>query len=79
MKQPMSTEEPVKENIFVETKAEEEAKATPIVFSNTGVVFIKGGQIVNCDEMTVADILVEDGKITAVAEDLEIPFKLGCC
>ena len=73
MMQPVSTEERVKETQFVETKADEEAEATHFFSSDTGVVFIKGGQVVNCDEMTVADILVEDGKITAVGEDLEIP------
>ena len=69
----VSPEEPVKETEFVERNAEEDAEATPFFFSNTGVVFIKGGQVVNCDQMTVADILVEDGKITAVRENLEIP------
>ena len=74
MMQPVSPEEPVKETQFVETTAEVEAEATPFCSSNTGVVFIKGGQVVNSDEMTVADILVEDGKITAVGEDLKAPL-----
>ena len=73
MWQPLSPEKPVKENIFVETEAEEEVGATPFFSSHTGIVFIKGGNVVNFDEMTVADILVEDGKITAVGEDLDIP------
>jgi len=73
MWQPLSPDEPVKESLFVETKAEDEVGATPFFSSETGIVIIKGGQVVNCDEMTVADVLVEDGKITAVGEDLDIP------
>jgi len=73
MWQPLSPVEPVKESVFVETKAEEEVGATPFFSSDTGVILIKGGTVVNCDEMTVADVLVEDGKISAVGEDLEIP------
>ena len=59
--------------LCVETEAEEEVGATPFFSSDTGIVIIKGGQVVNCDEMTVADVLVEDGKVIAVGEDLEIP------
>ena len=73
MWQPLSPDEPVKESLFVETKADDEVEATPFFSSETGIVVIKGGQVVNCDEMTVADVLVEDGKITAVGEDLDIP------
>jgi len=73
MWQPLSPDEPVKESLFVETKAEDEVEATPFFSCETGIVFIKGGQVVNCDEMTVADVLVEDGKIKALGENLDIP------
>ena len=61
------------EEVFVEKKSGLATDATPFYSSDTGVVFIKGGTVVNCDSIAVADILVEDGKITAVGEDLEIP------
>ena len=61
------------EEVFVERKSELATDATPFYSSDKGVVFIKGGTVVNCDSIAVADILVEDGKITAVGEDLEIP------
>ena len=61
------------EAVFVERSPKGMTEATPFVSSDTGVVLIKGGTVVNCDSMAVADILVEDGKITAVGEDLEIP------
>jgi len=73
MWQPVSPAEPIKETPFVETKAEEEVRATPFFSCETGTVVIKGGQVVNCDKITIEDVLVEDGKITAVGEDLEIP------
>ena len=73
MSEPGPPEGPVKESHFVETRAEDEHEAIPFFSSNTGVIVIKGGKVVNCDEMTVADILVEDGKISAVGEDIEIP------
>jgi dihydropyrimidinase len=65
--------EPVKEYLTVETKAEDEVGATPFFSSDSGVILIKGGTVVNCEEMSVADVLVDAGKITAVGEDLEIP------
>ena len=34
---------------------------------------IKGGNIVNSDGENIADVLVEDGKITAVGDEIEIP------
>ena len=57
----------------MEDKAEEEVGATPFFSSESGVILIKGGTVVNCEEITVADVLVEDGKISAVGDDLEIP------
>ena len=64
----------VKEEYIVETRSEEEVPVAASFFSSTTeVIVIKGGKVVNCDEMTVADILVEDGKISAVGEDIEIP------
>ena len=51
----------------------DEVEATPFFNCNTGIIVIKGGQVVNCDSMVVADVLVEDGKIRAVSQDLDIP------
>ena len=69
MWQPLYPEESVEENLFVVTEADEDVGATPFFSSDTGIVFIKGGNVVNTDEMTIADILVEDGKISAVGEE----------
>ena len=51
----------------------DEVEATPFFNCNTGIIVIKGGQVVNCDSMVMADVLVEDGKIRAVSQDLDIP------
>ena len=34
---------------------------------------IRGGTVVNHDKAEVADVLVQDGKIVAVGQDLELP------
>ena len=34
---------------------------------------IRGGTVVNHDKAKVADVLVQDGKIVAVGQDLELP------
>ena len=47
--------------------------ATPFFTKDTGVVLIKGGNVVNSEEENVADILIEDGKITAIGDEIEIP------
>ena len=69
----LSQEFTVDESPFVETKVVDEVEATPFFSSSTGIVLIKRGKVVNCNEMTVKDVLIEDGKITAICEDLEIP------
>ena len=63
---------PVTEPIFVEDTVDS-VTATPFFSQDTGVVLIKGGDVVNCEETSTADVLVVDGKITAVGEDLDIP------
>ena len=47
--------------------------ATPFFSKDTGVVLIKGGNVVNSEGENIADVLVEDGKITAVGDEIEIP------
>ena len=54
----LSQEVTVDESPFVETKVVDEVEATPFFSSTTGIVLIKGGQVVNCNEMTMADVLV---------------------
>ena len=34
---------------------------------------IRGGTVVNHDKAEVADVLVQDGKIVAVGQDLDLP------
>ena len=38
---------------------------------------IRGGTVVNHDKAEVADVLVQDGKIVAVGQDLELPQVQG--
>lgn len=64
---------PVTEPIFVEDCVDSQATATPFFSQDTGVVLIKGGEVVNCDDTCTADVLVVDGKIAAVGEDIDIP------
>ena len=47
--------------------------ATPFFSQDTGVVLIKGGNVVNSDGANIVDVLVEDGKITTVGDEIEIP------
>ena len=47
--------------------------ATPFFTRDTGVIVIKGGTVVNVDGEVSADVLVEDGKITMVGDEIEIP------
>ena len=63
----------VTEPEFVEDSVDSQVTATPFFSQNTGVVLIKGGEVVNCEETITADVLVVDGKITAVGADIEIP------
>ena len=51
----------------------DEVSATPFYTSDTGVIVIKGGKIVNHDNIVTADVLIEEGKITALGDNLEIP------
>ena len=64
---------PVEEPDFVEDSVDSQVTATPFFSQNTGVVLIKGGEVVNSEETITADVLVVDGKITAVGADIEIP------
>ena len=36
-------------------------------------MILQGGTIVNDDNMEVGDVVIEDGKIVQVGEDLEVP------
>merc|ERR1712223_1059683 len=38
-----------------------------------GAILIKGGTVVNDDKMEIADVIIEDGKIAQVGQDLEAP------
>ena len=64
----------IQEPLFEETVTDSGGlTATPFFSKDTGVVLIKGGNIVNSDGENIADVLVEDGKITAVGDEIEIP------
>ena len=60
------------EEIPFETKTITEVSATPFFSSKTGIILIKGGTVVNSNTSFLADILIENGKITSVADNLEI-------
>ena len=47
--------------------------ATPFFSQDNGTTLIRGGTVVNHDKAEVADVLVQDGKIVAVGQDLELP------
>ena len=65
---------PVTEPEFVEDSVDAGGvTATPFFSQDTGVVLIKGGEVVNSEETITADVLVVDGKIAAVGDDIEIP------
>jgi len=65
---------PVKEPVFEEDTVDSGGlTATPFFTKDTGVVLIKGGTVVNSDGSSNVDVLIEDGKITAVDEELDIP------
>ena len=48
-------------------------RAIPFFTHESGAIFIKGGTVVNDDNMEVADIIIEEGKIAQVGQDLEVP------
>ena len=48
-------------------------RAIPFFTHDSGAILIKGGTVVNDDKMEVADVVIEDGKIAQVGEDLEAP------
>ena len=73
MWQPPSPKKEIVEEEFVSLEAAKNVEATPFFDSDTGKILIKGGQIVNCDEMMEGDVLVEDGVVTAVGSGIEIP------
>ena len=63
----------VVEELCVEVKVPETA-ATPFFDHETcRRILLKGGQIVNDDEIRDADVLIEDGIIVKIEEDMEIP------
>ena len=47
--------------------------ATPFFSQDNGTTLIKGGTVVNHDKAEVADVLVQEGKIVAVGQDLDLP------
>ena len=47
--------------------------ATPFFSQDNGTTLIRGGTVVNHDKAEVADVLVQEGKIIAVGQDLELP------
>ena len=47
------------------------------VDDNINTTMIRGGTVVNHDKAEVADVLVQDGKIVAVGQDLELPQVQG--
>jgi dihydroorotase-like cyclic amidohydrolase len=62
----------VEEDLCVAVDAKDK-KATPFFDHDSGIIMIKGGTVVNDDNMEEADIIIEDGKITEVGQDLEVP------
>lgn len=48
-------------------------RAIPFFTHDSGAILIKGGTVVNDDSMEVSDVLIEDGKIAQVGQDLEVP------
>ena len=67
---------PVEEPVFTEDSVDSNVTATPFFSQDTGVVLIKGGDVINHDGTSTADVLVVDGKITGVGEDLDIECRL---
>jgi len=66
--------EEVVEELCVEERSEGgQLLATPFFSQDNGVTLIKGGTVVNYDSAEVADVLVQDGKVVAVGEDLQMP------
>jgi len=66
--------EEVQEEPFVEERAPGgQLEATPFFTNDTGVTLIKGGTVVNHDKSMLVDVLVENGKIAAVGENLDLP------
>eukprot|EP00093_Oithona_nana_P001506 01506.XXX_1070_4303_1 [CDS] Oithona nana genome sequencing. len=48
-------------------------RAIPFFTHDSGAILIKGGTVVNDDNMDVADVIIEEGKIAQVGQDLEVP------
>merc|ERR1711860_52205 len=51
-------------------------RAIPFFTHDSGAILIKGGTVVNDDNMDVADVIIEEGKIAQVGQDLEVPSVL---
>ena len=73
MWQPPSPKKEVVEEEFVSLEAGKNVEATPFFDSDTGKILIKGGQIVNFDDITEGDVLIVDGVVTAVGDVDDIP------
>jgi len=73
--QPSSpTKEEVKEEPFIEERVDgRELEATPFFQCDNATIFIKGGNVVNADDIKEVDVLVVEGVITAIGKDLPVP------
>jgi len=73
MWQPLSPTKPVKELPSEDAEVAAEDETTPYFSSDSSTILIKGGQVVNSDGIAIVDVLVEDGKISAVGDDIGTP------
>lgn len=69
---PETNREEVVEELCIELDVADK-KAIPFFTHESGAILIKGGTVVNDDKMEVADVIIEDGKIAQVGQDLEVP------
>jgi len=65
------TNEEVIENTCISSETNE-VPVTSFYNSDAGVIAITGGRIVNSDSIVAADVLIKEGKITAIGENLDI-------
>ena len=63
----------VKEEPFVCEEAKGPVEANPFDDSKQVPIAILNGKVVNDDEITEMDILIDGGKIVQVGKDLELP------
>ena len=69
---PETNQEEVEEEPCIAVDASN-LRAIPFFTHESGAIFIKGGTVVNDDNMEVADVIIEEGKIAQVGQDLEVP------